>query len=108
MIGTNAGPSPIAGEKCSPYQFVVSRQGDQQAEVLGKYATQKGYRRVMLLAPNYQAGKDVLAGFRRYFKNEVVDEIYTPWTSSIFRRNWPASRHRNRMPCSRSIPAARA
>ncbi|WP_366060027.1 ABC transporter substrate-binding protein [Pigmentiphaga sp.] len=78
VIGTNAGPSPIAGEKCSPYQFVVSRQGDQQAEVLGKYATQKGYRRVMLLAPNYQAGKDVLAGFRRYFKNEVVDEIYTP------------------------------
>jgi branched-chain amino acid transport system substrate-binding protein len=78
VIGTNAGPSPIAGDKCSPYQFIVSRQGDQQAEVLGKYATQRGYKRVVMMAPNYQAGKDVLAGFRRYFKNEVVEEIHTP------------------------------
>ncbi len=78
LIGTNAGPSPIAGEKCSPYQFIVSRQGDQQAEVLGKYAMQQGYKRVVLMAPNYQAGKDVLAGFRRFFSNEVIDELYTP------------------------------
>jgi branched-chain amino acid transport system substrate-binding protein len=29
-----------------------------------------------LIAPNYQAGKDSLAGFKRYFKGEVVEEIY--------------------------------
>ncbi|HEY8579491.1 MAG TPA: ABC transporter substrate-binding protein, partial [Beijerinckiaceae bacterium] len=28
-------------------------------------------------APNYQAGKDAIAGFKRYFKGEVAGEIYT-------------------------------
>ena len=30
------------------------------------------------MAPNYQAGKDALAGFKRYFKGEIVDEVYVP------------------------------
>lgn len=77
LIGSNAGPSQIAGEQCSPYQFITSWQGDQAAEAVGKYATEKGYKRVLILAPNYQAGKDIVSGFKRYYKNEVVDEIYT-------------------------------
>jgi branched-chain amino acid transport system substrate-binding protein len=47
-------------------------------EVLGKYAQDKGYKSVVLMAPNYQAGKDALAGFKRYFKGDVLDELYTP------------------------------
>ncbi len=78
LIGTNAGPSPIAGAQCSPYQFIVSWQNDTQAEVVGQYAQEKGYKKVVALAPNYQAGKDFVAGFRRLFKGEVTDEIYTP------------------------------
>jgi branched-chain amino acid transport system substrate-binding protein len=38
----------------------------------------QGYGRAFLLAPNYQAGKDSLAGFKRSFEGEVVDELYTP------------------------------
>ena len=30
------------------------------------------------MAPNYQAGKDLLAGFKRYFKGEIADEVYMP------------------------------
>jgi branched-chain amino acid transport system substrate-binding protein len=77
LIGSNAGPSPIAGSQCSPYQFVVSWQVDQLAEVFGVHANNKGYKRVYLMAPNYQAGKDFLAGFKRTFKGEIVDEVYT-------------------------------
>ncbi|SNS96095.1 amino acid/amide ABC transporter substrate-binding protein, HAAT family [Noviherbaspirillum humi] len=77
LIGSNAGPSQIAGEQCSPYQFITSWQGDQAAEAVGKYAAEKGYKRVLVMAPNYQAGKDIVAGFKRYYKNEVVDELYT-------------------------------
>jgi len=29
------------------------------------------------MAPNYQAGKDMLAGFKRFFKGEVIGEGYT-------------------------------
>jgi branched-chain amino acid transport system substrate-binding protein len=46
--------------------------------VLGKYAQDKGYKRLFLMAPNYQAGKDALAGVKKQFKGEIVDEVYTP------------------------------
>jgi branched-chain amino acid transport system substrate-binding protein len=30
------------------------------------------------MAPNYQAGKDEIAGFKRYYKGDVADEVYVP------------------------------
>ena len=78
VIGSNAGPAPIAGAQCSPYTFITSWQNDNQAEVVGEYANQKGYKKVVGMAPNYQAGKDFIAGFKRNYKGEVIDEIYTP------------------------------
>ena len=78
LIGSNAGPAPIAGAQCSAYQFITSWQNDTQAEVVGKYAADKGFKRVVGMAPNYQAGKDFIAGFKRNYKGEVIDEIYTP------------------------------
>ena len=77
LIGSNAGPSPIAGAACSPYQYIVSWQVDQLAEVFGVHANSKGYKRVYLMAPNYQAGKDFLSGFKRTFKGQIVDEVHT-------------------------------
>jgi branched-chain amino acid transport system substrate-binding protein len=74
---TNSGPSPVAGASCAPNIFSVAWQNDGAAESMGKYMQDKGIKRVYLMAPNYQAGKDMLAGFKRYFKGEVVDEVYT-------------------------------
>ena len=84
LIGGNAGPSPMAGAQCSPYFFSASWQGDGIAEVVGKYATDKGYKSMVLIAPNYQAGKDTLTGFKRFYKGEVVEEIYTGLTQPDF------------------------
>ncbi len=84
LIGSNAGPGPIAGAQCSPYQFIVSWQNDNQAEVVGAYANDKGYKRIIAMAPNYQAGKDFISGFKRLYKGEVVDEIYTPLNQPDF------------------------
>ena len=78
LISPNAGPSNLAGNDCNKNFFAVSYQNDQNHEVLGQYAQDQGYSRVFLLAPNYQAGKDSLAGFKRAYKGEVVNEIYTP------------------------------
>ena len=36
------------------------------------------------MAPNYQAGKDFIAGFKRIYKGEVIDEIYTPLNQPDF------------------------
>lgn len=84
LIGGNAGPSPIAGAQCSPYFFSASWQNDGVAEDVGQYAMVKGYKKLVLIAANYQAGRDMLAGFKRFYKNQVVDEIYTGITQPDF------------------------
>lgn len=84
LVGSNAGPSPMAGAQCSPYAFFAAWQVDQFAEVVGKYATDKGFKKILLIGPNYQAGKDALAGFKRFYKGQVVDEIYTPLNQPDF------------------------
>jgi branched-chain amino acid transport system substrate-binding protein len=76
-IATNAGPSPIAGAGCLPNVFSTAWQNDGTAEAMGKFAQDSGYKRVYLMAPNYQAGKDYIAGFKRYYKGQVLDEVYT-------------------------------
>lgn len=78
LIGSNASPSPIAGAQCSPFYFQAAVQNDQRAEVMGRYAAQKGYKRVYAMAPNYQAGKDFIAGFKREYGRPLLDEAYTP------------------------------
>ncbi len=78
LIGSNAGASVMAGKACSPFFFTTSSQNDQIHEISGRLATDKGYRRVVLLAPNYQAGTDAVAGFKRRYAGTVVDELYTP------------------------------
>jgi branched-chain amino acid transport system substrate-binding protein len=78
MISPNAGTSNFAGKECNANLFVTSYQNDQVHEVLGKYAQDSGIKKAFIMAPNYQAGKDSLAGFKRYFKGEVLDEVYVP------------------------------
>ena len=76
-IATNAGPSPLAGAGCKANVFSTAWQNDGAAEAMGKFAQEKGVKRVYLMAPNYQAGKDMLTGFKRTFKGQIVDEVYT-------------------------------
>jgi branched-chain amino acid transport system substrate-binding protein len=78
LISPNAGPSSYAGKECSPYFYVTSYQNDQVHEILGKVAQDRGYKRVYLLVPNYQAGKDSVAGFKLDYKGEIVEESYMP------------------------------
>lgn len=76
-IGTNAGPSPVAGASCAVNVFSVAWQNDGAAEAVGQHMKSKGFKRVVLLAPNYQAGKDMLAGFKRFYQGAPADELYT-------------------------------
>jgi branched-chain amino acid transport system substrate-binding protein len=78
LISPNAGPSSYAGKECSPFFYVTSYQNDQVHQVLGKVAQDRGYKRVYVLVPNYQAGKDSAAGFKLAYKGEIVEESYVP------------------------------
>jgi len=75
-LSANPGPSAYAGDKCNPY-FFAQYQNDTYDEAAGKVANEKGYQNVVLIAPNYPAGKDHLNGFKRLYKGGVKDEIYT-------------------------------
>jgi branched-chain amino acid transport system substrate-binding protein len=77
MVGSNAGASPLAGAQCNELYFTTSWNNDQTPEAMGKFMQEQGINDVYLLAPNYQAGKDMLAGFKRYYKGRIVEEVYT-------------------------------
>ncbi len=76
-VSANAGPSQYAGEQCNPYFFNVAWQNDNLHEAIGKHVNDKGFRNVALVAPNYPGGKDAMAGFKRYYKGRVAEQIYT-------------------------------
>jgi len=78
LISPNAGPSTFAGRNCNPYFFVTSYQNNQNAEVMGAYAQEAGLTNVFMLAPNYQAGRDNMEGFRMHYEGEIADEVYVP------------------------------
>jgi branched-chain amino acid transport system substrate-binding protein len=78
LISPNAGTSNFAGKDCNPNFFVTSYQNNQVHEVMGKFAQDSGLKKVFLMAPNYPAGKDSLAGFKTYYKGTIADEVYVP------------------------------
>ena len=77
VFSINAGPSQYAGKQCHPHYFNESFQNDMLAEAMGIYLRENNVKHVYLMAPNYPAGKDFLAGLKRAYKGEVAGEVYT-------------------------------
>ena len=83
-VSLNAGPSTYAGKNCHPGYFSVAFQNDSYSDSAGIAANELGYKRMVIMAPNYQAGRDALNGFKSTFKGEVIAEIYTKLDQSDF------------------------
>lgn len=77
FVSPNAGPSEFAGKECHKNYFVLSWLTDTMQGSAGRNASDLGYKNAFVLAPNYQAGKDAITGFKRYFDGEIAGEIYT-------------------------------
>jgi len=77
LISSNAGAGAVAGKRCSKDFFNVSFQNDVMPEGMGKYMTDKKINNVYAMSPNYQAGKDMIKGFKRMYKGKIVGEVYT-------------------------------
>jgi branched-chain amino acid transport system substrate-binding protein len=84
LVSCNAGTSTYAGRGCSPYFYATSYQNDQTHATMGQVAQDAGYKRIVVIVPNYQAGKDAVNGFRSRYKGEVVDELYVPLSQLDF------------------------
>ena len=76
-LSPNAGPSALAGKGCHPNYFNVAWQNDNLHEAAGAFANTTGYKKSFIMAPNYPAGKDALTGYKRFFKGDISNEIYT-------------------------------
>jgi len=72
MLASLAAASPMAGAACSVFYTATSAQTSQWGETVGKLMTDDGVKRVFAMAPNYQAGKDTIAGFRRFYTGGTV------------------------------------
>ncbi|MCQ4161106.1 ABC transporter substrate-binding protein [Roseomonas sp. GC11] len=76
-VSPNASPSTFAGRECHRNFWSIAWQNDSLHESAGQAAVNLGYKKMFILAPNYQAGKDAITGFKRLYKGEIVGEVYT-------------------------------
>ena len=79
LISANAGPSQIAGKLCDEDFFSTSWQNDQTPMAMGEVLNRQGVKSLYVMAPNYAAGKDMVAGVERTFKGEIVGKDLTKW-----------------------------
>lgn len=84
VIGANAGPSQLAGEKCHQNLFVVAFANEQWGTGLADHLNKVGVKKMMFLGMDYQAGWDHTKSVLKNFKGEVLGEIYTPLTQLDF------------------------
>jgi len=95
VVGANAGASPLAGAQCNELYFSASWNNDQSPEAMGKYLQDKGINDLYVLAPNYQAGKDMVAGLKRYYKGRIVEEVYTKFQQQDYQAEISQLRAKN-------------
>ena len=79
LISANAGPSQIAGKLCDENFFSTSWQNDQTPMAMGEVLNRQGVKSLYVMAPNYAAGKDMVAGVERTFEGEIVGRDLTKW-----------------------------
>jgi branched-chain amino acid transport system substrate-binding protein len=83
LISANAGPSQIAGEQCHKNFFSTSWQNDQTPMAMGELLNRRNIKKLYVMAGNYAAGKDMLAGMKRTFKGDVIGEDLTKWPDQL-------------------------
>ena len=77
FLSSNPGPSQFAGAQCNPYWFGTTYQNDTYDEAAGRFASERGFKKMLLIAPDYPAGRDHLNGFKKTYNGAVVEEIHT-------------------------------
>lgn len=87
LISANAGPAPLAGAQCHENFFNIAWQNDQTPMAMGELLNQVGVESLYLVAPNYAAGQNMVAGVERTFKGKIIGKDMTVWPSQ---RDWSA------------------
>ena len=78
----------------------MSWQNDQTSEGMGKYMQDAGIKSVYMLAPNYQAGKDMLTVSNDISKAKLLAKFTPNLVKVIFRPNCLRCAQPNQKPLS--------
>ena len=79
LIVSNAGADAISRERCSRWIFRTSFSNWQPCQPMGTWVAKNVSKEAFLIAPNYQAGKDMMNAFKETFVaggGKIVDEDY--------------------------------
>jgi branched-chain amino acid transport system substrate-binding protein len=79
LIVSNAGADAISRERCSKWIFRTSFSNWQPCQPMGTWVAKNLSKEAFLIAPNYQAGKDMMNAFKETFVaggGKIVDEDY--------------------------------
>ena len=79
LIVSNAGADAISRTRCSKWIFRTSFSNWQPCQPMGEWVAKNVSKDVFQIAPNYQAGKDMMEAFRETFHpagGKVVGEDY--------------------------------
>src|SRR3990172_9239593 len=79
LIASNAGADAISRGRCSRWIFRTSFSNWQPSQPMGGWVAKNLAKEVFQIAPNYQAGKDMMAAFRETFLpagGKVIAEDY--------------------------------
>ncbi len=82
LVGSNASPTTLTDVS---YIWRTSYVNDEPGKALGAYVAENVDGPVYLMAADYQAGKDEVAGFKETFLaagGEIADEVYTPFPAT--------------------------
>ena len=79
LISSNAGPSQMAGKLCHKNFFSTSWQNDQTPMAMGEVLNLNNVKSLYVMAPNYAARKNMVAGVTRTFKGKIVGKDLTKW-----------------------------
>ncbi|WP_100499784.1 ABC transporter substrate-binding protein [Geodermatophilus chilensis] len=82
LIVANAGAGPITGEASSPYVWRTSFTNAQVAAAMGEHLAAEGIGPVYVMAPDYAAGQEVVAGFTQAFEEgggTIAGQALTPF-----------------------------
>ena len=77
FVTTVPGPSDFAGAGCNRYYFSVGFQSDGPHEAMAKYLAEKKFKNVYVVVPNFPAGRDAIAGIKRFYKEPLAGEVFT-------------------------------
>ena len=83
VISANAGPSQLAGPLCSPDFFSTSWQNDQTPMAMGEILNRRGVDNLYVLAPNYAAGRNMIAGLERTYSGTIAGRDMTQFPDQL-------------------------